>query len=443
MAQASFVWNESSQGSSKQVNMSDSDPIGEERREKYFIWKKNAPLLYDYIQTTSLLWPSLTVQWFPDLEEIADTEYQQHRLLLGSHSSGFSKCESLNLYGLKTLRKTAKLVDIASDYDPLKNEFIVKRNDWHDTKMSLIQKIPHRGDINRARYMPQNPDLIATVTNRGHLYVFDRTKKPNNYTEDEIDDSADLSDIKLDFHQSEGWGLDWNRYKEGELASASSDGTIALWDLTKFKKNTSDKKPAQTTATGLEFQKRKYKTSILQPMETAAAHDYGVNCLEYLYFHQNLIGTVGDDKKLKIFDSRARMSSVKEDQLSESPINVVSFSRVNEFGCVIGTETGNISLHDLRHIEEPVRIVNQSHNGALTCASWNPERGSLLATGSSDGTVKLWDWSCDPGDELRFVHGGHMLGVNDIDWNLHDSRTLVSCSDDNSVQVWKPASTIL
>ncbi|KAG7698653.1 hypothetical protein KL930_001431 [Ogataea haglerorum] len=443
MADATFDWSETTQSSPKEVGMSGSDPIGEERRERYFIWKKNAPLLYDYIQTTSLLWPSLTVQWFPDLEDVADTDYQQHRLLLGSHSSGFAKCESLNLFGLKTLRETTKLVDIAADYDPLKNEFIVKRDDWHATKISLVQKIPHRGEINRARYMPQNPDLIATISNNGDLYVFDRTKKPNNYTEDEINESDDFSDIKLEFHQSEGWGLDWNRHKEGELASASSDGTVALWDLTKFKKNTCDKKPAQTTTTGVEFQKRKYKTSTLQPTETAAAHDYGVNCLEYLYFHQNLIGTVGDDKKLKIFDTRVRLNCVKEDKLSDSAINVVSFSQVNEFGCAIGTETGDISLHDLRHMEAPVKTVNKSHNGALTCASWNPENGSLLATGSSDGTVKLWDWSGGPGEELRFVHGGHMLGVNDIDWNLHDANMLVSCSDDNSVQVWKPASTIL
>ncbi|KAG7810850.1 hypothetical protein KL921_002478 [Ogataea angusta] len=443
MAEAISNWKETTQGSPERVGIFESDPIGEQRREEYFIWKKNAPLLYDYIQTTSLLWPSLTVQWFPDLEDIADTDYQQHRLLLGSHSSGFSKCESLNLYGLKTLRQSAKLVDIATDYDPIKNEFIAKRNDWHATKMSLVQKIPHRGEINRARYMPQNPDLIATITNKGHLYMFDRTKKPNNFTEDEIDDSDDFSDIKLEFHQCEGWGLDWNRYKEGELASGSSDGTIALWDVTKFKKNTPDRKSAPTTATGLEIQKRKYKTSTLRPTKTAAAHDYGVNCLEYLYFHQNLIGTVGDDKKLKIFDTRAHMSCVKEGTLSDSPINVVAFSRVNEFGCAIGTETGNISLHDLRHLEAPVRIVNKSHNGALTCASWNPDNGSLLATGSSDGTVKLWDWSCDPSEELRFVHGGHMLGVNDLDWNPHDANMLVSCSDDNSVQVWKPASTIL
>jgi beta-galactosidase/beta-glucuronidase len=36
--------------------------------EEYKIWKKNAPYLYDLVVTHALEWPSLTVQWFPDVE---------------------------------------------------------------------------------------------------------------------------------------------------------------------------------------------------------------------------------------------------------------------------------------------------------------------------------------------------------------------------------------
>ena len=34
--------------------------------EEYKTWKKNAPLLYDFILTRALEWPTLTVQWLPD-----------------------------------------------------------------------------------------------------------------------------------------------------------------------------------------------------------------------------------------------------------------------------------------------------------------------------------------------------------------------------------------
>lgn len=36
--------------------------------EEYKIWKKNAPYLYDMVVTHALEWPSLTVQWMPDIE---------------------------------------------------------------------------------------------------------------------------------------------------------------------------------------------------------------------------------------------------------------------------------------------------------------------------------------------------------------------------------------
>lgn len=36
--------------------------------EEYKIWKKNAPHLYDIVVTHPFEWPSLTVQWFPDVE---------------------------------------------------------------------------------------------------------------------------------------------------------------------------------------------------------------------------------------------------------------------------------------------------------------------------------------------------------------------------------------
>lgn len=46
-------------------------------------------------------------------------------------------------------------------------------------RIQIIQKINHKGEVNRARYMPQNPDLIATKTVTGEIYVFDRTKHPS------------------------------------------------------------------------------------------------------------------------------------------------------------------------------------------------------------------------------------------------------------------------
>ena len=48
-----------------------------------------------------------------------------------------------------------------------------------ECKISVTQRINHEGEVNRARYMPQNPDIIATKAFSGDLFIFDRTRHPS------------------------------------------------------------------------------------------------------------------------------------------------------------------------------------------------------------------------------------------------------------------------
>lgn len=44
------------------------EDTGEERvMREYKIWRKNTPLLYDLLMVHTLEWPSLTVQWLPEV----------------------------------------------------------------------------------------------------------------------------------------------------------------------------------------------------------------------------------------------------------------------------------------------------------------------------------------------------------------------------------------
>lgn len=60
----------------------ESPPLNED----YRIWKKNAPFLYDCVLTHALEWPSLTVQWLPDVRRPADRDVSEHKLILGTQS---------------------------------------------------------------------------------------------------------------------------------------------------------------------------------------------------------------------------------------------------------------------------------------------------------------------------------------------------------------------
>lgn len=84
-------------------------------------------------------------------------------------------------------------------YDTVREEI----GQYSDTmqRVTIQQSIVHDGEVNRARYMPQNPDLIATKTAMGEVLVFDRTKHPNQPKDD---DDKCRPDITLRGHTKEG-----------------------------------------------------------------------------------------------------------------------------------------------------------------------------------------------------------------------------------------------
>lgn len=86
----------------------------------------------------------------------------------------------------------------------------------------------------------------------------------------------------------------------------------------------------------------------------------------------------------------------------------------------------------------------------ISAIQWNPQIPQILATADQQsGLVKIWDASGEQEDSnaennmLLFVHGGHMLGVNDISWSQHDPWTMCSVSNDNSIHIWKPAANLV
>lgn len=92
----------------------------------------------------------------------------------------------------------------------------------------LEKKILHEGEVDRARHMPQQPNIVATKSPNGDVNLYDinlsykstETSKPEQ---------------KLIGHQKEGFGLSWNPNKTGYLASGAEDGKILVWACQGFK----------------------------------------------------------------------------------------------------------------------------------------------------------------------------------------------------------------
>ena len=93
-------------------------------------------------------------------------------------------------------------------------------------RIQVEVQINHQGEVNKARYMPQMPKMIATKTTSGEIHLFDYYKHSGSPTTDEV-----KPELRLLGHTKEGYGLDWNPKQAGLLLSGSDDNKICLWDV--------------------------------------------------------------------------------------------------------------------------------------------------------------------------------------------------------------------
>lgn len=107
--------------------------------------------------------------------------YTTHRLLLGTHTSG-QAADYLQIATVQIPSRTggsgADVLD-RSAYDDERGELGGHTLPASQARINVVQRINHAGEVNRARYMPQNPDMIATKAVSGEVLVFDRTKHPS------------------------------------------------------------------------------------------------------------------------------------------------------------------------------------------------------------------------------------------------------------------------
>jgi platelet-activating factor acetylhydrolase IB subunit alpha len=84
----------------------------------------------------------------------------------------------------------------------------------------------------------------------------------------------------------------------------------------------------------------------------------------------------------------------------------------------------------------PAKYTFQGHRAEVTSVAFHPTFSSL-ASGCEDATIKIWDWELG---ELERTLKGHTKGVLDVDFGGPRGGTLLaSCSSDLTIKLWDPS----
>lgn len=211
--------------------------------------------------------------------------------------------------------------------------------------------------------MPLNPDIIATRTIDGPVYIFDRTK----HTSVPSNDGICNPDITLEGHTKEGYGMSWHPTQAGRLLTASEDTTVCLWDI--------------------EMGNSKIGASRVFKGHSAFVEDVAWSCLVHCLF-----ASVGDDKKLMIWDTRT--TSTEKPNFSvdahTEEINCVAFNPKNEFILATGSSDKTVALWDLRNLGHRLHTF-EKHEEEIVQIGWSPFHETILASSSGDRRVNVWD----------------------------------------------------
>lgn len=117
--------------------------------------------------------------------------------------------------------------------------------------------------------------------------------------------------------------------------------------------------------------------------------------MQYHPLHSSFIGTVSDDITLQIIDDReadtTRAAAVSRDQHKDA-INAIAFNPAKETLLATGSADKSVGIWDLRNLKSKLHAL-ECHNESVTSLAWHPFEEAVLASASYDRKIMFWDLS--------------------------------------------------
>lgn len=395
-----------------------------EDQSRFLAWKKNAQHIYTTLLVYELPWPSVTVQWMPEL--ISNGAKREQRIVLATNTGG----QDANYLRIAELTTPEALPLQLGDFD-FESETVGGFSPQLACDLRIVQRITVSGTVYQARIMPANCNLVSIVSSTGESALLDLTKFPYQPVADYVptisfvpadrnSTNAIMDEIKSEVVTSyQSVCCSWSPVNEGLLAIGNSRGEVSIYDIK------------------TEYD---HKKSSMAPINTITV-DREISDIQFHPRRPGTLAFVSENLKLYVYQlSQGEPSLIIEHSCSSAP-SALAWNPANDSLMVVGLSSGDLVLFDLRH--EAVEIYSfKGHDDMVTSIDWNTHHPSIFVSASADRTTKIWDATKFENKPL-FVHAGHQAPVTDVHWNPARPAMLASVAEDNSLHVYEPASDII
>lgn len=312
-----------------------------------------------------------------------------------------------------------------ADADDLEDD-----DDNEDVDPVLISiGIQHEGSVNRIRSLHSKPQIVATWSDTGKVFIWDIKDPLNNLTTNiSVKSTLKLKPIyTVNTHHIEGYGLDWSPINQGHLLSGDCGNCLYH---------------TMPTSNGSSF-----TTDIL----SYNLHKGSIEDIQWSPTEGNVFATCSTDGYIGIGDLREHNKAMLSVKAHEKDVNVISWNKVNSQFLLSGSDDGSFKIWDLQHFDKPVANYKW-YDCPVTSVEWSPIESTVLSVSGEDGQLTVWDLSLekdtsvgtkndlDVPDQLLFVHRGQSH-IKELHFHSQLPDVLFSTAEDG-FNVFKPNTKI-
>lgn len=144
---------------------------------------------------------------------------------------------------------------------------------------------------------------------------------------------------------------------------------------------------------GRDIQGYSKASKSLKATRTYTHHSAVVNDAEFHPVLKWMVATVSDDLSLQILDTRTadtkRAAKAVQAAHAEA-INAVAFNYASEYILATGSADRSIALWDLRMLQDKLHAI-EGHRDVVTKIEWCPHEKQVLGSASADRRIDFWD----------------------------------------------------